>query len=318
MSGGHFTMRSANKRYRESDPKLTRFIFAQQNVLTDKCADNDPVHGFPRVPREVLAWPSRHASLVSKLKEADAFCLEECTPSDWNFDNDFPDHEYYGSTGGNHHGVYLFWNRKKFHATTKIDKRLSGTNQVVVFVNLEFMEVHSTLPAKFRSVLFVGTHLKAKAENELVRIEQACAIIEHIRPFIDIADFTILCGDLNCEPGSIPHRILTFVSGIYYDPFNDHRIEIDLDPLESKYPTTKKFRAPKEGDEIECIKKTEDYILLNTPHMVHLAEACIRPDLKNGNIKTSETGLPDKAWPSDHCQLSVCIDIDSTKYGVQM
>lgn len=145
------------------------------------------------------------------------------------------------------------------------------------------------------NIIFVGTHLKAKAPFAHIRMSQAQGIIEYLKEKHPNSAHIIISGDFNGEPDEPCYdTILTAgFSSAYRKILNDREPTF----------TTWKFRAHDGIEQEQC--RTIDYIFYKPQGLTPVAILKLPSKEEIG-----PNGLPSNEYPSDHLALETIFKIN--------
>jgi len=263
------------------------------NILADCCCD-DSDQGFPfttesaRDPYE----RARKQLLVIAKENADLIGLQEV---------DKPERFLQFLSVIGYDVTYFKRDGSPLGTLVAIKKSL----QMIMWEKAELPENRFLLGVSFSlrgmPFTFYTTHLKAKREGELARIEQSKSIAVYCENAV--CNY-IVAGDFNDLPGSTCVSIMKkagFVNvsdaGVLY--------------YERPYTTYKTRRSPDGKPDTQ--KKIEDYIFFKGPNVtpVYCGESKYLASLRRyRNFKITPPGLPNDKWPSDHLCLRAIFHAD--------
>ena len=240
------------------------------NVLADQFALD-----FPAVAQSNLLWANRRVLILEEIvrNAPDIICLQELDHYE-----DFLEPELksrgYGSVfkkkrGWHKDGLSIFYSLSKFSQVDSHEVVFPG-HQFAIGLQLEGLD--------HKNFLIFTTHLKAKSQFDLLRVEQIATLFKYLSAFQDIP--IILCGDFHSIPGSNAYISLlgnaiglTSVYGVQNEP---------------------EFTTVKQRNTLEV--KTEDYIWQRGFRPTGILSI---PSLE----EIGATGLPSGNYPSDHISL---------------
>ncbi len=265
---------------------------------------------FPSVGKDVLTWNYRRNLFKDIIRNlnADIFCFEEIDAYE-KFKNEVFD-DLLNSYSSNYHskksggqGIALFYKKDVFELIHSYQISLmenESTKKISnQFISINFLKVKNQVDA---TLCLIITHLKAKHENEGIRvcqIKNVCELINEDKEFLELfSNFNckslIFCGDFNTEPDS---ESIQYLKGFQF------KNEI-INNFKSVYNVDDKTK----DDFLECstfkFRKDEFYRVID--YIFHAGNIKIDSieKIPNKNSKEWETiktiGLPSSFFPSDH------------------
>lgn len=239
------------------------------NTLADQLAND-----FPAVSPEHLTWEYRKNLLLEGITSymPDVVCLQEVDHFSDFFQLELSERGYQGwfqkKSGWHNDGLCIFFNVEKIVKIEEI---------CVMFPQRQFA-IGALMECNGKRFALLTTHLKAKAEFDSVRVEQANILLERLRGIREIP--IILCGDFNSLPGTNAYKVIK---------------ENDIG-LSSVYGVQKEleYTTVKVRERLQI--KTEDYIWQRGFAIKKLLSI---PSLE----EIGTTGLPNGNYPSDHISL---------------
>ena len=263
------------------------FTILQWNILCLEFCDNI---SFPKANKQHLDWSYRKERFkdIFKLNKSDLICLEEV--------DDYKEFEgiinsidvkykhIYERKKQGTQGISLFYNSSVFSLIKYKKKEFYDSNQFFLVVFLKNLSNNI-------NIVLIITHLKAKIENEFIRIEQMKQIIKYLNSESFYNDYQIkykckgfiITGDFNADPDS-----MTINNFKKFYLLNKHQI---INAFKDVEFTTFKFRD-------KAYLRTIDYLFFS--HRLEIISSNEFPKLKD----LMPYGLPSKNIPSDHLFLS--------------
>ena len=276
---------------------ITLSIF-QWNTLNRKLSDNE---AFPLVKNQYLQWYYRHPLIKKIIEEnnGDIICLEEVG----NFEEYFKKEIFekcsikydliYEMRTSFPMGNVLGVNKELFSIEKSeniildgIDGKESGQNMIYALIN------DKKTSNKF---IVLVVHLKAKEENENIRICQMNHIIKYIEDNL-LGKYPIfVIGDFNAEPTY--ESIINFLENKNISP----KSLFDLKKLDF---TTIKLRDV-------LYRRVIDYIFYVGKNKDNADKELKILDVEKGKPAMDEKiGLPNELFPSDHLYLKAKIELN--------
>lgn len=278
------------------EKKSIIFNLFQWNTLNRKLADKK---SFPYVEDKYLEWEYRHPLLKKIIEEnkGDIICLEEVG----KFEKDFKEEIFeqlttkyyliYGAKPSGFMGSVLAVNKELFSIENSenitmegLDGKKSGANTIFAVIN------EKKTNNKF---VVVAVHLKAKEENENVRIVEMKHLMNHIEKNYLRKYPIFLLGDFNAEPTY--ECILNFLGNKNISP----QSLLDLKELDF---TTIKLRD-------KLYRRVIDYIFFVGKNEGDSKELKIINAEKGKPIIDEKIGLPNDIFPSDHLYLKAKVEL---------
>jgi mRNA deadenylase 3'-5' endonuclease subunit Ccr4 len=255
------------------------FRVMQWNVLADAYCDATN-KGFPYVNTDALSSSHRAKLQLAEINrcDPDILALEEVDQPQ-RFTEDLQERGYevlYRRISDSPLGILVAWRTTVFEYVKHVNLEYTVGTQVAICLHL----IHK--PSQHQ-LQFAATHLKAKHENEEIRVTQMQELIQAISPFTKPV---IILGDFNTEKDSKVYK-----SALDASLHSAYRTE-DAEPF-----STYKLR-PIDGKPVE-FRRTIDYIFhskdLNVRSLLEIPSDIPHP------------GLPSINYPSDH--LALCCDL---------
>jgi len=299
----------------------SHFSVVQYNALARSFAD---AKSFPYVDEATLDYEQRkHRILLQVLDPAvvgmppHLIAMEEMEEDDYNnfFLEEFKKKGYasrfHAKRDGHKDGCMIAWQTATFirargryvpdFGTGVHVGDLPGKSQIYIYVDL----IHAITG---RCIRFAATHFKAKVGHEEVRLQQAKAIVEHMKGDYKSGgdcsyDELILCGDFNDVPSSLFYNYLQGQEDLPMEScYVKFPSDYNLDAEEDESPLTYSHEAPfttyKKRD--TTIRRTIDYIWatkgLSPTAVLDIKDDCIR-----------DKGLPNCFYPSDHMLIGAAL-----------
>ena len=281
-----------------TEKKTIAFTLFQWNTLHRNLSDKK---GFPYADEKILLWEHRQP-LIKKIideNKGDIISLEEVG----NFDKDFKEEIFgnceikydliYGPKPSNFMGSILGVNKDLFSIEkfeniilNGINGEKSGQNIISVLIN------EKKTNNKF---IVIVVHLKAKAENENIRLKQ----IEHLIKYIEenlLGKYPIfIMGDFNAEPTYSCIMKLLENKNICAKSLFDLK-ELDF--------TTIKLRDT-------LYRRVIDYIFFIGKNKENRDKELKILNIEKGKpIIDEKIGLPNNIFPSDHVFLKAKIELN--------
>ena len=280
-----------------SELKSITFNIFQWNTLNKRLSDKK---GFPHVQDKFLEWEYRHP-LIKKIideNKGDIICLEEVG----DFEKDFKEEIFekisikydviYEARTSLFMGNVLAVNKELFSIEKHenivldgIDGKKSGQNMIYTLIN------DKKTNNKF---IVLAVHLKAKAENENIRISQVDHILKYIEENL-LGKYPIfIIGDFNSEP------TYTSMVKILENKNIGAKSLFDLKELDF---TTIKLRDV-------LYKRIIDYIIFIGKNKDDMDKELKALNIEKGKpIIDEKIGLPNDAFPSDHLFLKAKVEL---------
>ena len=280
-----------------AEKQSIKFNLFQWNTLNRKLADKE---AFPYVEDKYLEWDYR-LPLIKKILEenkGDIISLEEVG----NFEEDFKEKIFeklntkydliYGPKPSGFMGSILAINKELFSIAKYenitmdgIDGKKSGSNTIFALIN------ENRTNNKF---IVIVVHLKAKAENENIRLVQIGHLMKHIEENY-LGNYPIfILGDFNAEPS------YTCIAKLLENEKLCAKSLFNLNELDF---TTIKLRDV-------LLRRIIDYMFFIGKKRVEHGELNIISLEKGKPIINEKIGLPNDIFPSDHVFLKARVELD--------
>ena len=279
-----------------SEKKAISFTLFQWNTLHRYLSDKK---GFPYADEKILAWEFRQPLIKKIINEnkGDIISLEEIG----NFDKDYKEEIFenceikydlkYGPKPSNFMGSILGVNKELFSIEKYENIILEGINGEKSGQNM----ISAIITEKITNNKFaiIVVHLKAKAENENIRLGQ----IEHVIKYIEgnlLGKYPIfIMGDFNAEPS------YTCIKKLLENKNINAKSLFDLQTLDF---TTIKLRDT-------LYRRVIDYIFFIGKKKEDKELKIINVE-KGKPIIDEKIGLPNNVFPSDHVYLKAQIELN--------
>ena len=279
-----------------SEKKAISFTLFQWNTLHRYLSDKK---GFPYADEKILAWEFRQPLIKKIINEnkGDIISLEEIG----NFDKDYKEEIFenceikydlkYGPKPSNFMGSILGVNKELFSIEKYENIILEGINGEKSGQNM----ISAIITEKITNNKFaiIVVHLKAKAENENIRLGQ----IEHVIKYIEgnlLGKYPIfIMGDFNAEPS------YTCIKKLLENQNINAKSLFDLQTLDF---TTIKVRDT-------LYRRVIDYIFFIGKKKEDKELKIINVE-KGKPIIDEKIGLPNNVFPSDHVYLKAQIELN--------
>ena len=269
------------------------YSILQWNILSNKLSTNNI---FPKVDENCLKWENRKKLIKEILKKEnpDILILDEIDNFN-NFKREIIDDLKIKYNGGfferldKYMGIYIGINpdkfslieqkKIKFHGNDIENKNKFESLSPQIFIFSKILEIKTK-----DTFYLIVSHLKAKKENENIRLIQINEILQYIKENGLVNQNIILVGDFNAEPQ------------------NESIVNLEKFGMKSVFDYNKlEYTSILVRDKIE--KKIFDYIFYYGNF--------IFADEKKSDIKINESiGLPNEEFPSNHLYLKAMFKIN--------
>lgn len=257
---------SVNKTTNNSPIKIM-----QWNTLANSLCDQN---AFPHADRKALEWSHRVALMQKEIQtiEPDILCMQEVDETCYT---QFLSNDYRGVFGKkfgiSQDGCVILARRRVILHDYECVRLGPTDSQVAIWMEVEFDN---------QKFVVICVHLKAKPENELVRVRQCEVLLKiiHWRPLP-----VVMCGDFNDVVGSKPIELVRKQLASVYDMYHP-----------KPFNTTSKKRDT-------VVTRAIDYVWVSST--IQIMNVLELPVLEL---------MPSLRYPSDHMSLCVSVSIQKT------